>query len=42
VGNAKDAGAAIGVAVGLLVIGGLLRADGRPAETRAPQEVAGM
>jgi hypothetical protein len=42
VGNARDAGAAIGVAVGLLVIGELLRADGRPATARAPREVAGV
>jgi hypothetical protein len=42
VGNARDAGAAIGVAVGLLVIGELLRADGRPVEAHAPREVAGV
>jgi len=36
VGNAKEAGAAIGVALGLVVIVELLRVDVRPAEAGAP------
>lgn len=40
VGNSKEAGAAIAVAAGLLVIVELLRIDGRPVEAHAPQEAA--
>jgi hypothetical protein len=40
VGDAKEAGGALGVAVGILVAVELLRIDGRPAEARASQEVA--
>jgi hypothetical protein len=40
VGNAKELGGAIGVAVGLLVIAELVRVDGRPVEGHTPQEAA--
>ena len=40
VGNAKEAGGAVGLAVGILVAVELLRIDGRPAEAGTPQEVA--
>jgi len=40
VGNAKEAGGAIGVSVGLLVILELLRAGRRPVRSPAPHEAA--